>query len=478
MLTPWRVILLSIVLGMYAQAQPLDYSTGGNLKRRQYQTYSALTFYVDPTGSDSNACTASGTAACLTLGGALLKVPRNIKHLVTINVAAGTYTEVFRVQGFFIEGDNGAASTAALTITGTQVNFTPATGSATGTLTAYTNTSTVDGAHPFATDSGATWTVNDLRGRFLQITGGTGSGQYMPIASNTATTITLAAKYTTAPVAGSTYAIVTPGPIFTGASTVIRSLTGAGAVTIQDITIQPASGTAMTTANVTAPLTFRRMRVVGAASGVSNIVDGPQNWTINQSYIAAGTGSGLSVGLNGRLSATDILVNCTGTCSGTGVFNSPRASYITLLTGTVQGVFNNAMILGQGPVTVQSSGLWIDCGNAAANIGILFSAPTDSAAQYVGAGWAQNTGPYIRDCLVGYSLNNPSLSYIDNGSVFVTNTTTAILLSRGARAVIETGTNLSGVTNFLSLDGTVFTDAELTLFTRITGPQGSYATRP
>jgi len=62
------------------------------------ETTAALTLYVDTAGSDSNACTASGASACLTVQGALGKIPKRIKHPVTINIASGTF-DGFRIEG-------------------------------------------------------------------------------------------------------------------------------------------------------------------------------------------------------------------------------------------------------------------------------------------------------------------------------------------------------------------------------------------
>ncbi len=57
-------------------------------------TGSSTTLYVDGAlGADANACTASGASACLTLQGAIDKIPLFLSGPVTINVAAGTYTE-------------------------------------------------------------------------------------------------------------------------------------------------------------------------------------------------------------------------------------------------------------------------------------------------------------------------------------------------------------------------------------------------
>jgi hypothetical protein len=49
------------------------------------------------------------------------------------------------------------------------------------------------GVYPSVTDSGETWTVNEHKGAFLYVAGGTGAGQMKRIVSNTATTAYLRA---------------------------------------------------------------------------------------------------------------------------------------------------------------------------------------------------------------------------------------------------------------------------------------------
>lgn len=72
-------LLLLVLWALSVFAQP-TITRGGGLKKRAYQTYGAMTLYVDPSGSDSNAYTSSGTDACATLHGAMGKVPRFVRH--------------------------------------------------------------------------------------------------------------------------------------------------------------------------------------------------------------------------------------------------------------------------------------------------------------------------------------------------------------------------------------------------------------
>lgn len=190
----------------------------GNPQRAVYftgyvtATTAVGTFYVDPTGNDTNACTSAGTGACLTVGGALAKLPTAIQHAQTINVAAGTYTEGIDVN---------KQMSANVNITGPALtNVTPTTGTATGALTSVELTTPVT-----LTDSLQTWTINNFTGRFMVMTSGAANGQARAIAVNTATSITLASPFTATVAAADTYAIQTPAVIITRANAGLNTFT-------------------------------------------------------------------------------------------------------------------------------------------------------------------------------------------------------------------------------------------------------------
>lgn len=179
-------------------------------------TTAALNLYVDTTGNDANDCTASGASACLTIQGAVNKVPKRLLHAVDIAVGAGTFAGGGAyVEGFSCEPGASASTGGYLRIHGTLATATVATGTATGTATSGTASSGNTGT--ILTDSGQSWTVDDLRGKLLEITAGTGSGQVVAIASNTATAITLAASLGTTPNNTSVYAIRSWGTVISGA---------------------------------------------------------------------------------------------------------------------------------------------------------------------------------------------------------------------------------------------------------------------
>ena len=78
-----------------------------------------VTYYVSPTGSNSNNGLTSGTAF-QTITYALSKIPKNIRHTVNINVASGTYNEIVDIQGFY---GNGILQILGGTAIATAVNY-------------------------------------------------------------------------------------------------------------------------------------------------------------------------------------------------------------------------------------------------------------------------------------------------------------------------------------------------------------------
>lgn len=155
-------------------------------------SYSALstsanvTYWVDAAaGSDNNSGLASN-ASFATINKALSLLPSEIGHTITINIKAGTYAETINLSKFssFLSG------TPQITFVGQDwVTPTLTTGSTTGTF----DSSFAGLSDTFtAKCTGANWTVDELKGKYIRVTGLTvGSTNYWPIASNTANTITL-----------------------------------------------------------------------------------------------------------------------------------------------------------------------------------------------------------------------------------------------------------------------------------------------
>lgn len=161
-------------------ANALQLSLYDNLE--EMSTSGPVTFFIDPvTGNDLN--DGGPLAPLATIGAALAKLPLIVAHTVTIKLAAGTYEEFFDRATIFAPG-------GTITVeSDSWLPVTPATGLAAGTFDAafggvvIANTAVV---------TGAGWTVNDLKGKFVRLLTGPSIGEIFPIASNTADTIDVA----------------------------------------------------------------------------------------------------------------------------------------------------------------------------------------------------------------------------------------------------------------------------------------------
>jgi hypothetical protein len=177
-----------------------------------------LDLFVDVAGNDANDCTAPGASACLTIQGAVDKVPKRIRHKVTITVGVGEFAGVV-IEGFSVESSHQPNTGAGLDIRGTMVNIKqddvapgPVTGTATncdgggyqinwdkleqdglmrplgeyGTGNNLNDERVTDPRqHATLVKDGAFWTSGKLRGKFLALTSGPGVGQMLAIEDNT-----------------------------------------------------------------------------------------------------------------------------------------------------------------------------------------------------------------------------------------------------------------------------------------------------
>lgn len=177
-------------------------------------TTANTTYYVATTGSDSNACTVAALP-CLTITGVLTKIPRIIRHQVTVSMAAGTYTGA----GAWIAGfqfDNTGNGGAWLAMQGALVPATAASGSSSGTATAGTKGLINDASLNTVTVAAAGWTVDDFKGKLLKFTSGALSGanaKWYPIVGNTSTVITFSDLVAAAPAVGATFQVQDWGTI-------------------------------------------------------------------------------------------------------------------------------------------------------------------------------------------------------------------------------------------------------------------------
>lgn len=444
---------------------------GNWLTRPEYQTQATRTFYVDPTGNNANACTASGTAACATLSGAFAKLPPRIVHAQTINVAAGTYTENPSFNDIDVN--------AAITVTGPAlINATPATGTASGTLTAVTL-----GAVTILTDSTQSWTVNDLIGQFVTI-----SSVQRIIATNTATTMTLASPFAANPSIGNSYAIQTPAAIITSATspTLAMRLTGNSGAGGNGPTVgftgiefvnSASNGTACSIgmSNQNVSLTNSKCRTTSGAVGSALTYRGGGQLTTAVAAIV-GLGSGLIVtsGSSGSINPMATLNPnnslfygagssglATSNAGGGLVFNGSQGW--TAQTGSgVSSAFLNA-------TTVRRS-------SSAAGVPVFRCLALSSSSGYNHVNGTSNNqvcsaeigldNLYVDGCTTGVdqsqNVGNGLVVIARSGALTCNNTTTCISVANGSRMRLPTTVTLNGVTTAIVIDGVSYTLANLT----------------
>ncbi len=147
------------------------------LSKSLQTTVEPIALYVETTGNDSNDCLTVGTA-CLTIQEALDRLPKVIKHNVSVTVGEGTFA------GFFVDGFHVPAYPTTMVVQGTRGQPTLASGGKTSA------TADAGGDTITLVDADGGWNVDELRGYVVQI--GT---VRRPIRSNTANTINLAAAF-------------------------------------------------------------------------------------------------------------------------------------------------------------------------------------------------------------------------------------------------------------------------------------------
>jgi len=183
--------------------------SGGGTAAAVSETTGNLTFTVATTGSDTPTPTRPDgitegdftSEPFLTIQAAINALPPIWREAdtVTVNVGIGNFAG-FKLTGKMI----GSASATKSTINGTRIVSTLAQGSNSGTATSGTTRS--------MTLTGAGWLADDLMGRLVEITAGTGSGQILMIAANDTDTVTFAGPVT-APDVTSVFQIVESGTI-------------------------------------------------------------------------------------------------------------------------------------------------------------------------------------------------------------------------------------------------------------------------
>jgi len=464
-----KILLTLLSLSMLGQT-PGVVTRGDLMKRSEYQTFDALPLFVDSLGSDDNDCLGTGVNACLTIAGALSRVPKLINTPVTISIASGSFAGA-QVSGFTIGEARSTAAGAYLSIIGTLVTSTTLlSGPTTGTFDSGTAGTASPAVFGTATKLLAGWTVNDLRGRFIEITGGTGSGQVKVIQSNTVDTITIAGTFSPSPNGTSTFALRDSGTNITSGVVVPASINGAAGVTPNGFLITSntgdatASGTSLSvgvsqckftnvgigvTATGATKLLLRRNQFMVTAGGVFLTKNASINLDTNALMLAAAQ-IGLTVGSD--VSSTFVTQNLIRGGS-IGVSTANVSSWMMLGTA-IEAQTSSGISMNGGVGQAQLNGNRFDCAGVGAGIFVLSSFSGGKLGVDLGG-----SGGDISSCVTGIDASGThhfSLAAVWSGA----GNTTAISVSKGSALQLSAASTITGVTE-LSIDGTAFTVAAM-----------------
>lgn len=453
-------------------------ASGGNiLLNPTFTTQAALTLYVDPLGSDTNSGTVSGTGAFLTIQAAVNAIPKLVRHPVVVNIATGSYSG-FGVYGFSFDPAS-VTNGAYINFVGGYITATGlASGTATGTATAGAAGS--GATYGTLTDGTQAWTINDLKGKAIVITGGTGSGQTRIIASNTATQITIVGTWT-APTGTSTYTISSWGPVV---NTAVNqpAIPGTAAGTPLALAMQGNGSVRLVSGSATvlagAAITFNRIKFApGTAAQGAVRLNGPNQVAfsecsingntsgsglssgsyaaveIDRSYVSSGTGIGLN-SLASNFASQYVQMNCvlieTGgagtpmTLQGAGSITSVQANANANTSTSVSQLSGNFIMTGcvlqgtAGGSTVGLNLLSAVAGLTPYNTGVIF------------------TSSSILSCPVGVNASGSTSNVFLGAGTVITGTgaqTSGIAALRGGRVDLAEDPTITGYTNDLTLDG-------------------------
>lgn len=414
------------------------------------QSTATQTLYVSTTGNNNNPCTSSG-AACLTVDGALNKLPNTLRHNATISVAAGAYAAPLTIT----RKDLTIVGGVTLSVTGTMSTPTLTTGTTSGTTTASSaGSSSGPGT---VTDSGQSWTVDELKSKFIRFTSGTYNGQSWPISSNTATVITIPAV--TAAGTGVTYVIEDIGSTFVSSSAINwNGMMGSGALTVSNVRAERTGSGSGPTINMGVFVTL--LNVFGKGATGNGVFSSSGNVTCTRSifeganggFFVASQSSSTGPAFSRVAGANSIWRGTTGSgvTTGVGVAGSITPGIFEVTTGV--GILNSGVQNGQSP------SVWVTCSST--GTGIQLGATISNSAPHSYVTQSMNGGVRITGCSIGIA----SIGYaatLANAPAF-SSVTTAFSATRGGTIDLNgTTPTFSSVTNEFSIDGTVYTLANL-----------------
>lgn len=441
-------------------------------------TTAAADYFVETTGSDTNDCKTVPTA-CLTIQGALKKVPKRIAHPVTITVGAGSFGCAYLSDYHFDPPALGAATGAYLLLQGTLATSTLATGSATGTSTAAAGPTFNPMTFGTITDTGQAWTVNDLRGRFVLV----GSTR-RTIISNTATSLTYAGSTSLGSGAGLAYTVQDSSTVLTGTAC-DRPATGIAAqgtggnsgmlflsnpaansynsstVAIRFMRFTNAVGRAIYLEDRgSAEVTASQFLTTASPILVDNAGSPGSRLTVTDSSFNLASGTA-AITYNGTSPGSNILFVNGIEVSGPGAFGvnffgryaNIGASSISL-TGTA-----NVPVSARGPTELNIQLNRFDCGSIASSVGFRQVQNLSSTTGWTPATASMNAVD-ISNCATGVLVNGEVDFTSATGAISGASNTTALSVERGGKLTIRSDTTITGTTQ-ISLDGTPYTLTEL-----------------
>lgn len=455
------------------------------------QTSAAVDLFVATTGSDAVACT-SVSSPCLTIEGAMRKLPPLIRHPVVITVAAGTYTAGAYLAGYTFDQSYSPTDGAYLTIKGTRSTATAATGAATGTVASSVAGSGVTFGSIDVTAAG--WTTDDFRGKLLEITGGTGSGQFRMIASNDADTIVIGGSFSPTLDATSTFAVrdwvtiinnVLPEPATMDAGVVAsggsgnaafyigsnpggmgRTSTATGFIAarptiyLQDLKISVPSAVRAVRYSGGSHVQLDRVRIEGGTTGLDlSSANGAGTFRLNTS---SGSASSALISIVADPASVYLInevtldVTSTGQALAVGAAGGTAAANVTMVSASVRGstglIINLPLVGGQAALSrVQVNG-----GASCVSIGGLSGGIYAGSSLIGGQGYVVISNSSFDNCSV--AAINAKGGYYTLQLASVSGGTNAIgtRLANGAMVGFASTVSLTGTAE-ISVDDTTYT---------------------
>lgn len=453
------------------------------VKMTEFQTTGNMQLYVDVAGNDAKPCTGTGANACLTLQGALNKVPPRVRHPVNIDMGVGAFAGAV-VSGFTFSPVS-QLDGGFLRVRGTLQGATVATGTNSGTATAGTAGS--NQTFGTLTDGAQTWTVNDLKGKLVAITGGTGVNQIRAIVSNTATVITIAGNWT-APNGTSTYQVrswgtqLNSGVLSPASPTTAASGTNVLSVYANTTTTSPSpmidfsdidmdcttSGVGVRVGSLQA-FSLVRSRVFASSGTCLNLfVSGAHSIRGNDNVfqhagtganlfsfaiVSATSGSGAGISLTRNLFEAAVASSAMGFFGGSGITVTGSQFNMTNAAATASSrIIENSGVLGAQQWNANN----FTCASAS-TVGINFIDQFSNNGQSSWGGSAFN----VTGCASALTVAGRFKVYISGASV-LTGVVTGIAASLGANVQAATGATITGGTQDFLLDGVAFPAATFT----------------